>query len=121
MMSGRHAIEYQERMAMENITNVLYSLLPLIVIIFLSWLFSQMGAKAKKRTETTEKGSPSLAGDQIMDILLGKGSTNKEPAPQPTESPGGSPSMTVESWDVQRPVSTSAPTPKPITPKWWGA
>ncbi|MGC8907703.1 MAG: hypothetical protein ACP5M0_09705 [Desulfomonilaceae bacterium] len=105
----------------ENITNVLYSLLPLIIIIFLSWLFSQMGAKAKRRTETAEKEAPSLPGDQIMDILLGKGPSTKDQAPHPTESPAGSSSMTVESWDVQRPVSRSEPTPKPITPKWWGA
>uniref|UniRef100_A0A7C4AQP0 Uncharacterized protein n=1 Tax=Desulfomonile tiedjei TaxID=2358 RepID=A0A7C4AQP0_9BACT len=106
---------------MDNITNVLYSLLPLIIIIFLSWLFSQMGAKAKRRADTAQKEAPSLPGDQIMDILLGKGAATKDQAPQATESPAGSSSMTVESWDIQRPASRPEPTPKPITPKWWGA
>lgn len=106
---------------MENITNILYSLLPLIVIILLSWLFSQMGAKAKKRTENAQKESPSTAGDQIMDILLGKGEADRFPTRAQDRIPSRDSSITADAWDVQKPVSGPEPTPKPITPKWWGA
>jgi len=108
-------------MAMENITNILYSLLPLVVIIFLSWLFSQMGAKAKKRAESGQKEPPSLPGDHIMDILLGKGGTDDAQARAPENLPGRSSGTSIETWNVNKPVSGPEPTPKAIRPKWWGA
>lgn len=106
---------------MENITSILYSLLPLVVIIFLSWLFSQMGAKAKKRAETAGKESSPPPGDQIMDILLGKGGSEDASAHAPEQFSSRGIGGSIETWDLNRPVTGPEPTPKPITPKWWGA
>ncbi len=106
---------------MENITNILYSLLPLVVIIFLSWLFSQMGAKAKKRAETQQKESSPLPGDQIIDMILGKRGMDDASARTPEDFPTRDPGVPSETWKPNKSGAGPQPTPKPITPKWWGA
>ena len=39
---------------MDDIKNVLYSLIPLILIIIFSWLFGLLGSKMKKPTEESD-------------------------------------------------------------------
>lgn len=108
---------------MEKIQNILYSLAPLIIIIFLSWLFSHMGARARKQAASPPRESESQPGDGIMEMLMGK-KVDEAPPDRRDEVPSPWPAASgtsVGGWNNQRLPSGPEPTPKPITPRWWGA
>lgn len=100
---------------MNNIENILYSLIPLILIILFSWLFSFLGSKMKKPEESSEGAGGRNLGDRILEMMKeGQDETPAEPVkrgPVAIDSRVGWPQQT------GNPVIT----PKPIKPKWWGA
>lgn len=104
---------------MEKIDNLLYSLIPLVVIILLSWLFSYLGSKRRKETEG-EEPSGTRAGDQFFDFF----DRNEEEEP-PTVSAVGRPEVREEfGGDIRSDhprFRGQEVTAKPIKPKWWGA
>jgi hypothetical protein len=107
---------------MEKIENILYSLAPLIIIIFLSWLFSYMGSRARRQAASAPKESESQSGDRIMEMLMGK-QVDEMPSDRRDEvaGPRPAPSTSMGGWNNQRLPSGPEPTPKPIKPRWWGA
>jgi len=104
---------------MDNLENILKSLLPLIIIIVVSWLFSSLGSRLKKQGGTGQ--DEDRPAEKIFDFLT----QTKEEAVQPeNDTTEGRPA------DAVRPIAKSWPgypaggpqvTPKPIKPKWWGA
>ncbi|MBI5248217.1 MAG: hypothetical protein HY912_01870 [Desulfomonile tiedjei] len=100
---------------MNNIENILYSLIPLILIILFSWLFSFLGSKMKKPGENSEAAAGSNLGDRLLEMM--KEAPGEAPAEAGTKQrfPAGP--------RVELPQQTGGPitTAKPITPKWWGA
>jgi hypothetical protein len=107
---------------MEKIENILYSLAPLIIIIFLSWLFSHMGSRSRRKAASAPKETESQSGDRIMEMLMGK-KVDEMPSEQRDEvtSPWPAPGTSMGGWNNQRLPSGPEPTPKPIKPRWWGA
>ncbi len=110
---------------MEKITEVLWSLIPLVLIIVFSWLFSLMGSKVKKQTQGKEPMPEEGAGSPILDMFLKVGQEEEEPrtgARLPVKEIPGSP-MPLEpgAWNAQNVSSPTQISSKPITPKWWGA
>jgi len=119
----------------ENLKDILYSLLPLILIIFISWFFSFLGPKLKKQLEEGAKTGTGESRNDLMEILLGqsaaKGAGPPAETPQPrSEMPG--PGLSMPGPTAPLPGPTAAPmpmprytgpivTPDPIKPKWWGA
>jgi hypothetical protein len=110
---------------MEKITNILWSLIPLILIILFSWLFSLMGSKAKKQMEGRTPAEKEGTGSPLLDMLLNAKADGEEIRPtaagQDKMVHGSTVPMNSVSWPTQ---SISGPTPissDPITPKWWGA
>jgi hypothetical protein len=109
---------------MDDIKSVLYSLIPLILIIVFSWLFGLLGSKMKKPTEETEVSLQRGPEDQPLDIL----SAIKEAAGQGPEPQGGlqitdrtATPIDSGAWGSVTGRGAPSVTPKPITPKWWGA
>lgn len=109
---------------MDDTKNVIWSLVPLILIILFSWLFGVLGKKMKKPPQETDASSERVPEDQPLDIFsalrqaAGQISAPEENvnvserAPTPAGSQGWRPDM-----------ASTGPriTSKPITPKWWGA
>jgi hypothetical protein len=112
---------------MDDIKNVLYSLIPLILIILFSWLFGVLGSKMKKPTEETDVSLKRGSEDQPFDIL----SAIREAAGQAPEGPVPQGGLKISdrtatpierrAWGTDTGPGGSNVTPKPITPKWWGA
>jgi hypothetical protein len=104
---------------MEKIDNLLYSLIPLIVIILLSWLFSYLGSRRRKETEG-EETSGTRAGDQFFDFF-----DRSEEEETPTGATVGRPEVREEFgggvWSDHPALRGPEVTAKPIKPKWWGA
>lgn len=106
---------------MENLENILYSLLPLIIIIVISWLFSSMGSRLKKQTPSAGGETEPSQSRRLIDFIT-EGVETETPAGQ--EPRGEMPGQERPEGAVVWPrATTRGPTvsPKPITPKWWGA
>jgi len=109
---------------MGDIKNVLYSLIPLILIIIFSWLFGLLGSKMKKPTEETEVSLKRGPEDQPLDILSAiKEAAGQAPAPQGALKISDRTATPIErgAWGTGTGPGGPNVTPKPITPKWWGA
>jgi hypothetical protein len=106
----------------EEIEHVLYKLLPLILIIFVSWFFSFLGSRVKKQTQQAPEPQKT-EGDREAAQLLFDEEEAMEP-PKPAQSTFGLP-LPAQGAATPAPMlpQASGPlvTPKPIKPKWWGA
>ena len=108
---------------MEKIENILYSIVPLVLIILFSWLFSFLGSKMRKPQEEPGATSGDDRDPQLVDLMIGQ-----KPTP-----PGTEPRSEYPDWSAafpgptrQSPITklrSGAPkvTSRPIEPKWWGA
>ncbi len=106
------------------------SILPIVLIVVISWLFSFLGSRLKKQ----EPGArPQPAGAQAQakpqeDLLEKKileffGVTEEaQPAKREQQTPG-TPMRDVPPTRFGTPRTPQGPvaTPEPIEPKWWGA
>ena len=109
---------------MDDTKNVIWSLAPLILIILFSWLFGVLGNKMKKPKEETDVSPKRGPEDQPLDIF----SAMREAAGQISASEGGvkgsdrvPPPAGSQVWRPETGLTGPRVTPKPITPKWWGA
>lgn len=110
------------RPAMDNLENIIYSLLPLILILVLSWLFSSLGSRTRKQVQEKEGLSGPLSGEQILDVLSSKrGETTSKPGDVNMGFPEEIRLQEAEPWMKQQHSAPTEVTPKPIKPKWWGA
>jgi len=106
-----------------DIENILYSLIPLILIIVFSWLFSFLGSKMKKQAQ---QGASSSAGRQessMMDLLTGEKSEDNLFGSEGTaaDQPGQAQRLDPTDWMTNRGQQGPKVSSKPIKPKWWGA
>jgi hypothetical protein len=103
--------------------NFLYGILPLILIIAVSWFFSFLSAKARKQTQQDprqpqtqtqpEKDALELFFGADEDAEFRKSSQRLPEQAVPRADPGTT---------LGKPHAPDARvTPKPIEPKWWGA
>ncbi len=119
----------------ENLKDIVYSLLPLVLIIIISWFFSFLGPKMKKQLEEKAQAGGEEPRNELMEIFFGQGPPKE--AGQPAEKPGPrsqlpGPDFSMARSAVPAPGDAAAPmpiprytgptvTPDPIKPKWWGA
>lgn len=106
-----------------DIENILYSLIPLILIIVFSWLFSFLGSRMKKQAE---QGASSSAGRQessVMDLLTGGKSEDYLFGSEHTaaDQVGQAQRLDSADWKTYRDQQAPKVSSKPIKPKWWGA
>jgi len=103
----------------ESIENLLYSLIPLLLIIAASWFFSFLGPRKKPKTSDELPGTAPKSVDQLFD-LFPQGEEEVREAPG-TARPGDVRDARQIAWPSKMPMKGPEPTPKPITPKMWGA
>ena len=108
---------------MDEAKNVIFSLIPLILIILFSWLFGLLG-KGKKPTQETDLSPEKSPAEVPLDIFAQmRGQTGQAPAGQGEARVDERMAAPIGIRAGRAAKSSGAPrvTPKPITPKWWGA
>jgi hypothetical protein len=105
-------------------TDILYSLIPLVLIILFSWLLSVLGSKKRQAPEEGQARPQGRPLDQLFDFM----STEEEERPagvsggQPTAvRPGGYEWGGLPEARPYQDLAGPRITPDPIKPKWWGA
>jgi hypothetical protein len=105
----------------EKMENILYSLLPLILIIFVSWFFSFLGSRVKKHTEQATQNQGTEPEREAAHLFFDKEEAMESPKPA-QHIPGLSVPISGDRSTLMQPQSASPQvSPKPIKPKWWGA
>jgi hypothetical protein len=104
---------------MEKIENLLYSIIPLVLIIVFSWLFSVLGSKMRKQGQEGEPSGEKDRPFQLTDLFA----QDKEAfGPTAAPLPGMDRQPDLMQPNLRTDMPKTAPgTPKPIEPKWWGA
>lgn len=106
-----------------DIENLVYSIIPLVLIIFFSWLFSVMGSRMKKQAEEGASNGVRSPGDQLLE-LFGKPDDEKNVAGEEGRAGtaiGRMPQVGKSRWEMYRDPQAPRVNAEPITPKWWGA
>jgi hypothetical protein len=100
------------------------SLVPIILIIVVSWVFSFLAAKMRKAQPQTDESAPADRREDLLgDFLnLGKGAETFPGSQQETAGrPGAMPPTRVSDWRSYKGLEAPRITSAPIRPKWWGA
>jgi len=105
-------------------TDILYSLIPLVLIILFSWLLSVLGSKKRQATQEDQGRPQGGPLDQLFDLM-----SPQEEERQAGDSRGQPTAMRPGEYEwgglpEARPYQDLAGpriTPDPIKPKWWGA
>jgi hypothetical protein len=108
--------------AMDSLENIIYSLIPLILILVLSWLFGSFGSKTRKQEGERQKPSSPLPGEQLLDLISSKrGEKELLPEGAGAKLPNEIAHEDTDDWNRLRSGAPGVVTPEPIKPKWWGA
>lgn len=104
-----------------KIKDLLFSLLPLILIVIFSWLFSSRGSKQEEQDETEESFFFSDAEEDEFEKSTEEGDMY-HPVTQFLQHQAGSEQLDhydelLSGYDSSR----HSLNPEPIKPKWWGA
>ncbi|HTY25906.1 MAG TPA: hypothetical protein VMC85_22445 [Desulfomonilaceae bacterium] len=106
---------------MDKLENVLYSLLPLVLIILVSWLFSFLGSRMKKQAQLGTAATRPETEEDFPDFLS---ELPAEPTRMTQPPTGGRPYSAPAGITIWTPgMGSSGPrvTAEPIKPKMWGA
>ncbi len=100
------------------------SLIPIILIIVVSWVFSFLAAKMRKQQQPANESQSTGRGENPLTALLniGKGD-DFFPSGQggPNVRPGQQAPVDMADWRSYRDPQAPRITSDPIKPKWWGA
>lgn len=106
-----------------DIEDVLWTLLPLVLLVVISWALSFLGSRVANKTQEGMPVQDDGRDEQSTELLFDEeerellGPSKPEPAERPQRPAYDEPS------DFETPGVPGAPrvTPDPIRPKWWGA
>lgn len=104
---------------MGDIKNILYSFVPLLLIIAASWFFSFLGSKLRKPDQQATASNTNKE-EQNIDIFqeyFGKAEPEAEKN-KPIWNAGPSGEFGIPQKSIPGSPTISS---KPINPKWWGA
>jgi hypothetical protein len=106
-----------------DVEKVLYSLIPLVLIIVFSWLFSFLGSRMKRQNDQTGLSSEEPADDRLIDLIAGRADDDLHmvPGAENVEGPREPVQADYSDWRTYRDPQAPRVTPDPIRPKWWGA
>jgi hypothetical protein len=111
-------------MDFKDLEKLIPSLLPIILIIVVSWVFSFLASKMRKPQQQEGESAPAERGGDLLGDLfnLGKG---QDVFQRPQGRPAG-PAGEIQPMDMgdRRPyqdVRGPSISPRPIEPRWWGA
>ena len=106
---------------MDKMENILYSLIPLVIIVFISWLFSFLASKRRKEQDGVETEHES-ARTQFLQFLSNGDEIEEETATEQDMRRTDALSYDDRhNWTPDVPQGGPEVTPKPIEPKWWGS
>lgn len=107
---------------MDKMENILYSLVPLIIIILISWAFSFLGSKRRGQQTSAETETQATPRDQFLEFLT-EGDEQEERLIVRRDEAGSKvgPHVDLSAWAPNVPTGGPKVTPDPIKPKWWGA
>ncbi len=106
-----------------ELEELLYSLIPLVLIIVFSWLFSFLGSRARARMESEDGSRLGDRDDELMRIFRNEpdeersAEADDEIVLDDEEGPGWDTVKPKDLWEEGAPLVT----PDPIKPRWWGA
>ncbi len=105
---------------MDNLENILSSLLPLVLIIIFSWLFSFLSRKKKQLEPSKNAATDRGQGADLFDLFAGSSGE------RPTSSQAGMEDLPplptgATRWMPQARLAPPPVTADPIKPKMWGA
>jgi hypothetical protein len=107
---------------MDKMENILYSLIPLIIIILISWAFSFLGSKRRGRQDSAETETQTTPGDQFLDFISEEDDEDEKLIVRSDDGRSSTgPHVDLDVWAPDVPTGGPEVTPKPIKPKWWGA
>ena len=106
---------------MDNLENILYSLLPLVLIVVFSWLFGLLGSRMKKQAASSGKPAEQREeGENLFDLFAAR-SGGQPGAWEPGMESLPPPPTDAAPWARRRGVNPSLVRADPIKPKMWGA
>ncbi|MEW6347915.1 MAG: hypothetical protein AB1646_02540 [Thermodesulfobacteriota bacterium] len=104
------------------------SILPIVLIVVVSWLFSFLGSKYKKKDQDARPDAARAQAKPDEDLLEKKileffGVAEEVEKARQAEQTPGQPMSDIPPTRFGAPRTPQGPvtTPKPIEPKWWGA
>jgi hypothetical protein len=106
---------------MDNLQNILYSLLPLVLIIVFSWLFGLLGSRMKKRAASAGNSTTQREeGEDLFDLFAARSSEQPDTTQSAMENLPPLPADAAP-WARRRGLNPPPVTADPIKPKMWGA
>lgn len=109
---------------MDNLENILKSLLPLILIILFSWVFSFLSRKKKQLEPEKNTATDRAQAEDLIDIFSGRSGQQPLSSEAGVENlpplPSGAASGAAR-WAPQGRLGPPPVTADPIKPKMWGA
>jgi ABC-type nickel/cobalt efflux system permease component RcnA len=108
-----------------DVEKLVWSLIPLLIIIAISWLFSYLGSKANKARQEAESVSGSDNRDRLLDLL----SFEEEEKEEEMVGAGHAHAEDIRTdegsqftdWEAVHRRGAPVVSHDPIKPKWWGA
>ncbi|MEW6531073.1 MAG: hypothetical protein AB1473_09575 [Thermodesulfobacteriota bacterium] len=101
---------------------IIYSLIPLVLIILFSWFFSFLGQRMRKQQGQEEQPGVSRGLDDILGLGLPRDEEEKPAVGTPQQrTPGEMTRAEVPDWTAHQQAGQAGRSADPIKPKWWGA
>ncbi len=105
---------------MDNLENILKSLLPLILIILFSWVFSFLSRKKKQLEPGKNATTDRAQAEDLIDIFSGRSGQQSMSSEAGVEDLPPLPSAATR-WAPRGALAPPPATAHPIKPKMWGA
>lgn len=106
-----------------ELKDVLWTLLPLIMLIVVSWILSFLGSKVAKKSQEQQRLQGEAHGDSSEELFV---DVEEEELFEPSrserpEGAGYADQGQPAEWGTVQPDEPPPMTPEPIKPRWWGA
>ncbi len=105
---------------MDHLHSILSNILPLVLIILFSWLFSFLARKKKQAEPAKNSNADTGHGEDLFDLFSAR-SGGEPTASQPGMEDLPPVSSGPIAWRRQGPLTPPPVTADPIKPKMWGA
>jgi len=106
----------------KKVENILYSLLPLLLILAIPWLLRLLSSAKRGPAQPSDTGEKARPGGLLGNLIPGELDERPDTSGTPGQSQPVEPYRAPMTTSVGSIPSSGPPvTPKPIKPKWWGA